>query len=217
MGRDELGIQILSSAEAIRRRPEMYVGPLDDPRLFNRLVEDALCIAVDEVLCGHGTRIHVEVDREGSAWVRDDGRGLPMMPEPTGRSLAERLFTELFACKAVKDGRAAGSCCRYGLAAVNALSEWLRVRNFRDGVCWTQAYERGEPLAPFDCAGPSPEKGLEIRFRPDFGLLGPLRFDSRALAEWFAGLGFSVSVEDSGDTDGHGRAVAVIATFDPSR
>jgi DNA gyrase/topoisomerase IV subunit B len=149
MSYDPGSIQVITPAEGIRSRPAMFIGPLDDPLLLNRLIQESLCIAADEALSGHCTRVRVEVRRDGSVTVRDNGRGLPMTPGAAGRPLAEILLTQLFACRAHKDGRAAEACCQSGLVTVNALSEWLRVRNFRDGSCWFQAFERGKSLGPF--------------------------------------------------------------------
>ena len=191
-------IELLTAIEAIRRRPGLYLGPLDDPLLFNRLIQESLCIAVNEALCGHCSRVRIEVHGDNSVTVRDNGRGLPMTPGASGRPLVETLLTRLFACREHKDGRAAEACCQSGLVAVNAVSEWLRVRSFRDGDCWSQAYERGEPLGPFRCEPSGAESGLELSYRPDTRLVGRLRFDGRALADWFTGLGLrcaSVQIE----------------------
>jgi DNA gyrase/topoisomerase IV subunit B len=208
---DESNIPILSSAaEAIRKRPAMYLGPLDDPLLLNRLLQESLCLAADEAMSGHCTAIRVHVEEDGTSTVRDDGRGLPMTPDETGRPLAERLLTELFACRAHKeDGRLAESCCQSGIVVVNALSEWLRLRNFRDGICWSQAYERGKPTGPFRPESPTTETGVELAFRPDSTILGPLRFDGRALVDWFAGLGLGFESVDAVAGEATGWPVTV--------
>lgn len=187
----EADIKVLTAVAAIRARPAMYLGPLDDPLLLNRLIQESLCLAADEALSGHCTRIRVEVSRDASVRIRDNGRGLPMTSDTEGRLLLERLLTKLFACREHKDGRAAESCCQIGLVAVNALSEWFRVRNFRDGTCWSQDYERGEPLGPLRAEPSTEESGVELSYRPDPSLLGTLRFDGPALAHWYSGLGLS--------------------------
>lgn len=188
---DESNIRVLSAVEAIRKRPAMYVGPLDDPSLFNRLIQESLCIAADEAMSGHCTEVLVDVQQDGTSTVRDNGLGLPMTPDDMGRPLAERLLTQAFACREHKENdRLAQACCQFGLVAVNALSEWLRIRNFRDGACWSQAYERGVSTGPFRRESSTTESGVELSFRPDRAILGPLRFDARALADWFAALGF---------------------------
>jgi DNA gyrase subunit B len=206
----ETHIEVLTAIEAIRKRPSLYVGPLEDPALFNRLIQESLCIAADEALCGYCTRVRVEVRRDGSVTVRDNGRGLPMTRDASGRPLAEKLLTQVFACREHKEGRAAAACCQTGLVAVNALSEWLLVKNFREGACWSQAFQCGEPLGPFRHEPSGAQSGVELSYRPDTSLLGSLRFDGRALADWFTELGLrcvSVDVEATETADGSGVVV----------
>jgi topoisomerase-4 subunit B len=186
---DMSDIQAITPIEAIRRRPAMYFGPLDDPALFNRVVQDSLCITVDECLSGHCSRVTVEVRGDHSITVRDFGRGLPMTPDDQGRPLAQVLLTELFACRAFKQNPKASECCDAGLVPVNALSEWFRVRNFREQACWSQAYERGSPLGPFQREPSGAETGVEFSFRPDPSLFGTLQFNPFRLAEWFVTVG----------------------------
>ena len=200
MSYDPDKIRVLaSSAEAIRTRPEMYVGRLDDPLLMNKLIQESLCIAADEAMAGRCDRVRVEVYGDGMTSVRDRGRGLPMTLDAAGRPLAESLLTQLFACREHKEhGRIAESCCQAGLVAVNALSDWLRIKNFREGACWSQSYRRGEPLGPFQRQPSVCESGVELTFRPDSAILGPLQFDGRALADWFIGLGLRCSSVEIG-------------------
>jgi DNA gyrase subunit B len=215
---DESHIRILTAVEAIRRRPAMYLGPLDDPTLLNRLIQESLCIAADEALAGHCTRVRVEVHRDGSVTVRDNGRGLPMTPDAEGRPLAERLLTQLFACREHKDGRAAEACCQMGLVVVNAVSEWLRMRNFWDGTGWSQSYERGKSLGPFRRDPSKVEPGVELCYRPDPSLLGPLRFDGRALACWFGVLGLPFASVEIGAADAaDGSAVVEFEGITPEQ
>ncbi len=193
---DESHIRVITAVEAIRGRPAMYFGPLDDPSLFNRLIQESLCIAADEALSGHCTRVRVEVRPDASVTLRDNGRGLPMTPDEEGRPMAEAILTQLFACRDYFDRRPAEACCHFGLVTVNAVSEWFRVRNFREGDCWSQAYEHGKALGPFRREPSGAGSGFELCYRPDPELLGPLEFDGQALASWFIGLGLrSASVE----------------------
>jgi DNA gyrase subunit B len=210
MSYDAAHIEVLTAVEAIRRRPALYLGPLDDPSLFNRLIQESLCLAADEALSGYCTRVGVEVHRDGSVTVRDNGRGLPMAPDAAGRPLAEVLLTQLFACRDHKDGRAAEACCQLGLVTVNAMSEWLRVRNFREGACWSQAYERGESLGPFRREPSAAESGVELCYRPDPELLGPLQFDGQALASWFTGLGLRLASVEIAATESSDRSTIVV-------
>lgn len=195
-------IPIISAIEAIRHRPAMYLGPLDEPSLLNRLIHETLCVAVDEALSGYCTEIRVEVDPGGSVRVQDNGRGLSMKPTPDGPPLAEVLLTQVFACREHKRNPDAVGCCDVGLVVTNALSEWLVVKNCHEGVCWVQEYCRGQPLAPFRREGETTETGLEFRFQPDQTILGPLSFHAQELAEWLKGVGLrfeamKIDVEDA--------------------
>ena len=187
---DASALQVLPGLMAVRMRPALYVGPLDDPTILNRLIQEALCSAIDEAVSGCCTQIHVSVSPDGSVTIRDNGRGLSMTPDAYGRVVAETSFSELWACRRSKENaRLERDCCQMGLAVVNALSEWLRVRNFREGVCWVQQYRSGEPLAPFRQESRTAETGLELSFRPDPSIFGALHFDAESLARWVSDLG----------------------------
>jgi DNA gyrase subunit B len=181
--------RVLTAAEVIRNHPERYLGPLPDPTVLNRLIQDALCLSADEAACGRCTEIAVAVHPSGVVTIRDNGPGLPVEPDASGRVPAEVLFTVLGTCRAVKGNPAAAGCCGLGLVVVNALSEWLRVRVFRDGGCWLQEYRAGVPQAPFRRERDTDECGLELSFRPDGVRLGPLEFDPVALAGWLPSAG----------------------------
>jgi DNA gyrase/topoisomerase IV subunit B len=186
-------IQVLEDGEPVRKRPEMYVGPLPDPAVVNRLVQEVLCLSIDEALCGRCTEIAVAVDSAGVITVRDNGPGLPMEPGRHGLVLAEVLLTVLHACRAAKQSEAARAhCCEIGLVIVNYLSQWLRVRVFRDGGCWAQEYRYGKPQAPFRREAETRETGLEFSFLPDSSILGETVVDPPTLAEWLPSTGVKV-------------------------
>jgi DNA gyrase subunit B len=183
-------LRVVSSAEVIRMQPEMYIGSLPNPRVLNRLVEEFLCLTVDEAACGRCTEFAVAVASSGSVTIRDNGPGLPMEPDRHGSVLAEVLLTTVAACRAAKQSQAAkGACCHLGLVVANALSEWLWIRVFRDGGCWFQEYQKGAPQAPFRREADANETGVELSFCPDSSILGQLEFDAMALAMWLPSTG----------------------------
>jgi len=192
---NEFEIRHLEGGAHIRLRPSMYVGPLPNPAVATRLVQESLCLSVDEAVCGRCTEIAVAVDPSGVFTIRDNGPGLSMEPvsDSDSRVLAEIMLTKVGACRAAKQSETLKSvCCHLGMVVVNALSEWLKMRVLRDGGCWFQEYRKGKAQAPFVREADANETGLEISFRPDIGIFGKLEFDALALAEWFpsAGLRF---------------------------
>src|SRR5688500_12276940 len=102
MESDSSRIVTVSPAEAIRRRAQLYVGPLDDTRVPNDLLHEALCCARDAALLGECTRVDVRLDHHGRALVRDDGPGLPLDVEEDGLRVAERYLIELNARASAK-------------------------------------------------------------------------------------------------------------------
>ncbi len=192
---DNDAIEPIRHGEHIRKRPHLFVGPLPNPAVLNRLVEESLCLSVDEAACGNCTEITIEVHPSGAVTIHDNSPGLPLEPGPDGRLVAELMLTEVGACRAAKRSAAAkASCCRNGLIVVNNLSEWLRVRVLRDGGCWVQEYLAGTPQAPFRREAVASETGLELSFRPDPKILGPLQFDGLALTAWMANAGGAVRI-----------------------
>jgi DNA gyrase subunit B len=121
---DVATIRVMPSSEAIPRRPDMYLGPLPNPLVLNKLIEEALCLSVDDAACGCCTEIAIAAHPYGIVTVRDNGPGMPMEMRSDGRTLAEVLPTEVMACRAAKrNPTAAHACCHLGLVVVNALSE----------------------------------------------------------------------------------------------
>ncbi len=150
-------IQVLEYPENIQRRPGMYVGGTGLAALHH-LAHELVDNAVDEALAGACTHIEVEIHRDGSLTVTDDGRGIPtgMHPEKK-RPTLELVFTELHAGGKFKEGSysTSGGLHGVGIKATNALSEWLEVRVQRDGVVYFQRHENGLPVTPVQILDPA--------------------------------------------------------------
>ena len=157
---DTSDIQVLEYPENIQRRPGMYVGGTGLDALHH-LAYELVDNAVDEALAGACTHIGVEIHRDGSLSVTDDGRGIPtgMHPEKN-RPTLELVFTELHAGGKFKDGSysTSGGLHGVGIKATNALSEWLDVRVHRDGVIYFQRHENGLPATPVQILDPATEE-----------------------------------------------------------
>ena len=154
---DTKDIQVLEYPENIRRRPGMYIGGTGLAALHH-LAHELVDNAVDEALAGACTHIGVEIHRDGSLTVTDDGRGIPtgMHPEKK-RPTLELVFTELHAGGKFKEGSysTSGGLHGVGVKATNALSEWLEVRVQRDGVIYYQRHEDGLPVTPVQILDPA--------------------------------------------------------------
>lgn len=179
------GIEVLQGMDAIRRRPQVYVGPLDAPLLPNILLREALCCARDEALQGKCRQVSVTLLDRGIATVRDDGPGLPLTLGPCGRRTAEIYLTELHACASGKSSKEfALSTCDLSLAVLNALCSTLRLRIFADGSEWCQHYEYGVAKDSLQIVGESKETGTELSFQLDATLLTAIEYDFGEFASW---------------------------------
>lgn len=178
-------IEVLSGLEAVRRRPAMYVGPLDDPTVANRLLQEMLCVALDDAASGLCRRLQVRIAFDGVAEIADDGPGWPVEKDATGMALAESYMTTLLACRKAKvDASAGESLCRAGLAVTNALSERCALTTCRDGWEWRQEYRQGIATSDFVRTGPAELNGTRLSFRLDATLLPKREFVTEGLMRW---------------------------------
>jgi DNA gyrase subunit B len=164
-------IQILEGLEAVRKRPGMYIGTTSS-RGLHHLVYEIVDNAVDEAIAGFCDTIEVIINEDNSITVIDNGRGIPVgINQKAGVSAVEVVFTMLHAGGKFGGGgyKVSGGLHGVGASVVNALSEWMEVDIYSEGIIYRQRYERGQALYELKTIGDCPidKKGTKVTFLPD--------------------------------------------------
>ena len=169
---DSSAIQVLEGLEAVRKRPGMYIGSTSS-RGLHHLVWEIVDNAIDEALAGYCHHIEVSVGKDNSITVKDDGRGIPVDIHPkTGKSTVETVYTVLHAGGKFGGGgyKVSGGLHGVGASVVNALSDWLEVKVYKNGNVYYQRYSHGghpdEALKVIDSCDEN-RTGTTVHFLPD--------------------------------------------------
>ena len=196
-------IQVLEGLEAVRKRPGMYIGTTSI-RGLHHLVYEIVDNSIDEVMNGGCDHIKVTIREGDSITVEDNGRGIPSgYNEKTGKPTLEVIYTKLHAGGKFGGGgyKMAGGLHGVGASVTNALSEWLRVENRRDGRLYSIGFERGAVKEEFKTVGSCEGHGVTVHFKPDPTIFEEVIFDyeillTRMREQAFLNAGVKITLTD---------------------
>ena len=200
---DASNIKILGGVEAVRKRPDMYIGNRQEGGLHH-LVCEVLDNSIDEALAGRCDQIMVQVHMDGSCSVEDNGMGIPVdMHAEAGKSALEVVLTTLHAGGKFDDKvyKVAGGLHGVGVSVVNALSEWLEADVYRDGKHYHFECIRGKAKGPVEAIGETNKRGTKITFLPDDEIFDEVDFKYDTLLKRIRELaylnaGVSITLQD---------------------